>query len=94
MISTYDCRANDTVDFTHVEPGGSAVLTVSDHLPWDNIDQHLYCLQEKLNTYLRFIRKRRNLFEMARGRWPSDPDRCHLAISSTQGVASSGAPCA
>jgi hypothetical protein len=39
----------------HVEPGGSAVLTISDHLPWDDVNEHLYCLQEKLNAYLRFI---------------------------------------
>ena len=46
---------HDVVDFVHVEPSGNAVLTISDHLPWDKINEHLYCLQEKLNAYLRFI---------------------------------------
>lgn len=35
-------------DFT-----GQAVLTISDHLEWDN--DHLLLLQEKLNTYLGFV---------------------------------------
>jgi hypothetical protein len=46
---------HNIVDFIHVEPEGSAVLTVSDHLLWDDVNEHLYCLQEKLNTYLAFI---------------------------------------
>lgn len=46
---------HDVIDFIHVEPSGSAVLTISDHLPWDKVNEHLYCLQEKLNAYLRFI---------------------------------------
>jgi hypothetical protein len=46
---------HDVVDFIHVEPSGNAVLTVTDHLPWDKINEHLYWLQEKLNAYLRFI---------------------------------------
>ena len=29
------------------------VLTISDHLPWD--DEHMFLLQDKLNTYLEFI---------------------------------------
>jgi hypothetical protein len=32
---------------------GTIVLTVSDHLAWD--DGHLATLQEKINTYLRFL---------------------------------------
>jgi hypothetical protein len=34
---------------------GNAILVISDHLPWDQTNEHLYCLQEKLNAYLRFI---------------------------------------
>ena len=30
------------------------VLTISDHLEWSD-NEHLYSLQEKLNTYLRFV---------------------------------------
>lgn len=32
---------------------GKVVLTVSDHLEWD--DEHLLLLQEKLNAYISFI---------------------------------------
>ena len=32
---------------------GQVVLTISDHLEWDN--DHLLLLQEKLNTYLSFV---------------------------------------
>ncbi len=35
---------------------GDLWLTISDHLPWDeNEGNHLLLLQNKLNTYLRFI---------------------------------------
>ena len=35
---------------------GSLVLTISDHLGWDEATtDHLFFLQEKLNSYLRFI---------------------------------------
>lgn len=30
------------------------ILTISDHLGWNN-DDHLFLLQEKINTYLSFI---------------------------------------
>lgn len=31
------------------------MLTISDHLPWDEGDDHLLLLQEKLNSYLAFV---------------------------------------
>ena len=35
---------------------GDVILTIADHLPWDGDEtQHLEMLQEKINTYLRFI---------------------------------------
>jgi len=35
---------------------GKAVLTITDHLPWeDDGQEHLLMLQEKINTYLRFV---------------------------------------
>ena len=43
------------VDFVGADRSGRAVLTISDHLSWDDIKSHLFTLQEKLNTYLRFI---------------------------------------
>lgn len=30
-------------------------LTLSDHLEWDEANEHLLLLQEKLNTYLAFV---------------------------------------
>ncbi len=46
-----------TVDIVTVDhDSGDLLLTVSDHLPWDEGEgQHLLLLQEKLNAYLRFI---------------------------------------
>ena len=34
---------------------GEVVLTISDHLGWDDINNHLFLLQEKVNAYLRFV---------------------------------------
>lgn len=31
------------------------VLTISDHLEWDNDNEHIYLLQEKINAYLMAI---------------------------------------
>lgn len=47
----------EVVDFIGTERStGSVVLTVSDHLRWDEeSDRHLNMLQDKLNTYLRFV---------------------------------------
>lgn len=45
----------DIVDFILVEPEGDTVLTVSDHLAWEDEKEHLRHLQEKLNAYVRFI---------------------------------------
>jgi len=43
------------VDIIGIDPAGSVVLTVSDHLEWDDSIQHQLTLQEKLNRYLAFI---------------------------------------
>jgi uncharacterized protein DUF6572 len=46
----------DMVDAIGVETEtGVVILTVSDHLGWENEARHLLTLQEKLNAYLRFI---------------------------------------
>jgi uncharacterized protein YjaG (DUF416 family) len=62
----------DKIDFVNIgaEPG-DAVLTVSDHLDWDeNEGEHLFVLQDKLNTYLEFIEGGHlyDKFPRARGR--------------------------
>ncbi len=45
------------VDFVTIdEKSGDVLLTISDHLAWDqNEGTHLDLLQNKLNAYLRFI---------------------------------------
>jgi hypothetical protein len=52
----------DTIDFATIDNvSGDLWLTISDHLPWDeNEENHLLLLQNKLNTYLRFYRERRD----------------------------------
>jgi hypothetical protein len=46
-----------TVDFLSIDDAsGRVLLTISDHLDWDHDEgAHLLMLQEKLNSYLRFI---------------------------------------
>lgn len=34
---------------------GEVVLTIADHLPWDEANAHLAVLQAKINRYLEFI---------------------------------------
>lgn len=34
---------------------GTCILTISDHLDWEDELSHLYLLQEKLNSYLAFV---------------------------------------
>jgi hypothetical protein len=34
---------------------GGVVLTVCDHLEWDDANEHLIALQAKINSYLEFI---------------------------------------
>ena len=41
------------VDAIGLDDMGLIVLTISDHLSWD--DEHLFILQDKLNTYVSFI---------------------------------------
>src|SRR5512142_1229211 len=44
------------VDFVSTSSDDAEVhLTISDHLPWDDKNEHLLLLQSKLNAYLRFI---------------------------------------
>lgn len=43
------------IDFTSIDKNGYFVLTISDHLEWDEENEHLLILQEKINAYLSFI---------------------------------------
>lgn len=47
----------NTIDFVSFEPeSNDVVLTISDHLAWDqNEGEHLLLLQNKLNSYLEFV---------------------------------------
>lgn len=46
----------NVVDFIGTSKDGhEVILTVSDHLEWDDENKHLLLLQDKLNSYLRFI---------------------------------------
>ena len=44
----------DKIDFISISPDAEAVLTISDHLSWDE-GEHLPLLQDKINAYLEFI---------------------------------------
>ena len=46
---------SETVDIISQAPDGTVVLTISDHLEWDAENEHLLLLQEKLNSYFRFL---------------------------------------
>lgn len=43
----------DTIDIISTDRQGRVVLTVTDHLRWDD-EKHLAILQKKLNAYLAF----------------------------------------
>lgn len=43
----------NSVDAIGVDESGIVILTISDHLEWDN--DHLFLLQEKINVYLAFL---------------------------------------
>ena len=46
----------DAIDLATIDKAsGDLWLTISDHLSWENEDNHLFLLQNKLNAYLRFI---------------------------------------
>ena len=46
----------ETVDAIGVDrQSGDVILTIADHLAWDDDHYHLTTLQEKLNTYIAFV---------------------------------------
>ena len=47
----------DTIDIISTDKQGRVVLTIADHLSW-NDQEHLQVLQKKLNAYLAFIESR------------------------------------
>jgi len=54
-MSVEDLNTIDCIGIP-IEAPHKVNLGISDHLDWDvSFDEHLYMLQEKINTYLRFI---------------------------------------
>ena len=46
----------DTVDAIGIETSsGKVILTIADHLSWEEEHDHLLALQNKINTYLAFV---------------------------------------
>jgi len=45
----------DKVDFVSIDDDDNIVLTISDHLEWDENNEHIFTLQAKINRYLAFI---------------------------------------
>lgn len=45
----------DVIDFLSIDLNGNVVLTISDHLEWNDKSNHLFVLQDKINTYLNSI---------------------------------------
>lgn len=63
----------DRVDAIGLDPAsGKVILTISDHLDWDDEEAHLVALQEKMNAYLRFVEsgELRTAYPDAVGRTP------------------------
>lgn len=46
---------NKIIDALSINPQGIVVLTISDHLEWDENNEHLIILQEKINAYIDVI---------------------------------------
>lgn len=64
----------DRIDIVATRPGSNAVvLVVADHLPWDDLDEHLRVLQAKLNTYIAFIESGQ-LLQVEEPPIPANPD--------------------
>ena len=45
----------EVIDIISIDLNGNAVLTISDELKWENINEHLFILQNKINAYLNAI---------------------------------------
>jgi hypothetical protein len=45
----------DVIDFISINPENRVVLTISDHLKWDDKGEHFLILQDKINAYLEIL---------------------------------------
>jgi hypothetical protein len=92
-VRQFECMSIDNVnviDFVSVDKSGNVVLTISDHLAWDQENEHVLKLQEKINAYLNAI-DNESLYESypdAKGRritislvmqfWPNEDGKIFL----------------
>jgi hypothetical protein len=80
----------NVIDVVSIDKSGNAVLTISDHLEWDDANTHLLKLQNKINLYLDAI-DNQSLYDSypnARGRhivinlvvkyWPNEDAKTFL----------------
>lgn len=60
----------NVIDFITTHVNGSIVLVISDHLAWNDVDEHLLLLQKKINSYLQFIESEQiiNKYPTAKGK--------------------------
>ena len=52
-MSIEDTRKVDTIGVE--KKTGEVILTIADHLEWDDEQRHLLLLQDKINTYISFV---------------------------------------
>ena|SRR5690606_10483941 len=45
----------EVIDLISIDEQQKVILTISDHLEWDERNEHLLILQEKINSYLESI---------------------------------------
>lgn len=60
----------EVIDFISIDKLDNVVLTISDHLLWDDVDNHSLILQDKINSYLEVIENEQiyEIYPDARGR--------------------------
>jgi hypothetical protein len=58
------------IDVVSIDLDGNAILSISDHLEWDDKNEHLLILQDKINAYLDAIESG-NLYKV----FPNAKDR-------------------
>jgi hypothetical protein len=45
----------DKIDFATLDGSNDLILSISDHLDWDEPVEHIHALQNKINTYIAFV---------------------------------------
>jgi hypothetical protein len=53
----------NVIDFISISPENKVALTISDHFEWNEDDEHLLLLQNKINSYLEVIESKQ-IFEI------------------------------